>query len=79
MFLLKHRPQRAAYDHASCSNENLAGPPVSRLTLLFFGATKDVPEAAKMVAAGTACLDATHYMPRQCSEPLACFGAHATY
>ena len=30
--------------------------PVPRLTLLFFGATKDVPEAAKMVTAGTACL-----------------------
>ena len=27
-----------------------------RLTLLFFGAAKDVPEAAKMVTAGTACL-----------------------
>ena len=30
--------------------------PVPRLPLLFFGATKDVPEAAKMVTAGTACL-----------------------
>ena len=29
--------------------------PVPRLTLLFFGAAKDVPEAAKMVTAGTAC------------------------
>jgi hypothetical protein len=28
--------------------------PVPRLTLLFFGAAKDVPEAAKMVTAGTA-------------------------
>jgi hypothetical protein len=27
---------------------------VSRLTLLFFGAAKDVPEAAEMVTAGTA-------------------------
>jgi hypothetical protein len=27
--------------------------PVPRLTLLFFGATKDVPEAAEMVTAGT--------------------------
>jgi hypothetical protein len=27
---------------------------VSHLTLLFFGAAKDVPEAAKMVTAGTA-------------------------
>jgi hypothetical protein len=32
------------------------GYPVLRLTLLFFGAAKDVPEAAKMVTAGTACL-----------------------
>src|ERR1039458_8027604 len=30
--------------------------PVPRLMLLFFGAAKDVPEAAKMVTAGTACL-----------------------
>jgi hypothetical protein len=30
--------------------------PVPRLTLLFFGAAKDVPEAAKMVTAGTAWL-----------------------
>jgi hypothetical protein len=29
---------------------------VPRLTLLFFGAAKDVPEAAKMVTAGTAWL-----------------------
>jgi len=29
---------------------------VPRLTLLFFGAAKEVPEAAKMVTAGTACL-----------------------
>jgi hypothetical protein len=34
--------------------------PVPRLTLLFFGAAKDVPEAAKMVTARTACLSATH-------------------
>jgi hypothetical protein len=27
--------------------------PVPRLTLLFFSAAKDVPEAAKMVTAGT--------------------------
>jgi hypothetical protein len=33
--------------------------PVPRLTLLFFGAAKDVPEAAKMVTAGTACLHFT--------------------
>jgi hypothetical protein len=31
-------------------------PVVPRLTLLFFGAAKDVPEAARMVTAGTACL-----------------------
>jgi len=30
------------------------GYPVSRLSLLFFGATKDVPEAAETVTAGTA-------------------------
>ena len=29
--------------------------PVPRLTLLFFGAAKDIPEAAEMVTAGTAC------------------------
>jgi hypothetical protein len=29
---------------------------VPRLTLLFFSAARDVPEAAKMVTAGTACL-----------------------
>ena len=29
--------------------------PVTRLTLLFFGAAKDIPEAAEMVTAGTAC------------------------
>jgi len=29
---------------------------VPRLTLLFFGTAKDVPEAAKMVTAETACL-----------------------
>jgi hypothetical protein len=30
--------------------------PVPRLTLLFFGAAKEVPEAARMVTAGTAWL-----------------------
>jgi hypothetical protein len=30
---------------------------VLRLTLFFFGAAKDIPEAAKMVTAGAACLD----------------------
>src|ERR1035437_7326830 len=30
--------------------------PVPRLALLFFGAAKDVPEAAERVPAGTACL-----------------------
>jgi hypothetical protein len=34
---------------------------VPHLTLLFFGAAKDVPEAAKMVTAGTACLHFTRY------------------
>jgi hypothetical protein len=33
---------------------------VPRLTLLFFGAAKDVPEAAKMVTAGTAWLHFRH-------------------
>jgi len=38
--------------------------PVLRLTLLFFGAAKDVPEAAKMVTAGTACLHSrANYRP----------------
>jgi hypothetical protein len=32
---------------------------VPRLTLLFFGAAKDVPEAAKTVTAGTAILPLT--------------------
>jgi hypothetical protein len=37
---------------------------VLRLTLLFFGAAKDVPEAAKMVTAGTACLHShANYRP----------------
>ena len=35
---------------------NSVDRPVPRLTLLFFNATKDIPEAAKMVTAGTACL-----------------------
>ena len=39
--------------------------PVPRLTLLFFGAAKDVPEAAKMVTAGTAGLK------RACKRPKA--------
>jgi hypothetical protein len=34
---------------------------VPHLTLLFFGAAKDVPEAAKMVTAGTACLHFTQH------------------
>ena len=33
--------------------------PVPRLTLLFFGAAKDVPEADKNVTAGTVCLPYT--------------------
>jgi hypothetical protein len=40
-----------------CANKSSLDCPVLRLTLLFFGAAKDVPEAAKMVTAGTACLD----------------------
>jgi hypothetical protein len=38
--------------------------PVSHLTLLFFGAAKDVPEAAKMVTAGTACPHYRHASQR---------------
>jgi hypothetical protein len=38
--------------------------PVPRLTLLFFGAAKDVPEAAKMVTARTVCL----MLPAICHE-----------
>ena len=37
--------------------------PVPHLTLLFFGATKDIPEAAKMVTAGTACLHGPAFKP----------------
>jgi hypothetical protein len=39
-----------------CPNE-ISSPdcPVLRLTLLCFGAAKDLPEAAKMVTSGTAC------------------------
>jgi hypothetical protein len=38
---------------------------VPRLTLLFFGAAKDVPEAAKMVTSGTARL---HFeIPSDCA------------
>jgi hypothetical protein len=46
------------------SNESSLDCPVLRLTLLFFGAAKDVPEAAKMVTAGTACLHSrANYRP----------------
>jgi hypothetical protein len=38
--------------------------PVPRLTLLFFGVAKDVPEAAKMVTARTVCL----MLPTICHE-----------
>jgi hypothetical protein len=38
---------------------------VPRLTLLFFGAAKGVPEAAKMVAAGTACLKVSRSMAKR--------------
>jgi hypothetical protein len=46
--------------------------PVPRLTLLFFGAAKDVPEAAKMVTAGTACL---HFERQANGQPLPSSGA----
>jgi hypothetical protein len=36
--------------------------PVPRLALLFFGAAKDVPEAAKMVTAGTARLHQERFL-----------------
>jgi len=39
---------------------------VPRPTLLFFGAAKDIPEAAKMVTAGTASLPATSERLRAC-------------
>ena len=43
--------------------------PVPRLTLLFFGAAKDVPEAAKKVTAGTVCLPYTMQLNGQtCSS-----------
>jgi len=49
--------------------------PVPRLTLLFFGAAKDVPEAAKMVTAGTACL---HFTIRANGQNKALFSSRAT-
>jgi hypothetical protein len=45
---------------------------VPPLTLLFFGAAKDVPEAAKMVTAGTACLhldQQANGQRRRCFQP----------
>jgi hypothetical protein len=42
------------FDHQPPDHTALLGCPVPRLTLLFFGAAEDVPEAAKMVTAGTA-------------------------
>ena len=38
------------------SFESEPGCPVPGLTLLSFGPTEDIPEATKMVTAGTACL-----------------------
>ena len=46
-----------------------------RLTLLFFGAAKDVPEAAKMVTARTARLHSTWQANAQTGRLLSC---HAT-
>src|SRR5664280_1015365 len=46
--------------------------PVPRLTLLFFGAAKDVPEAAKTVTAGTACL---HLEAQANGQTWSCFQA----
>jgi len=45
-----------SHDGQPCGHNDELDCPVPRLTLLFFGAAKDVPEAAKMVTAGTACL-----------------------
>jgi hypothetical protein len=45
---------------------------VPRLTLLFFGAAKDVPEAAKMVTAGTAWL---HLVVQAKGQTRPCFQA----
>jgi hypothetical protein len=45
---------------------------VPRLTLLFFGAAKDVPEAAKMVTARTACL---HFEMQPNGQTWPCFQA----
>jgi hypothetical protein len=42
-----------------------SGCPVPRLTLLFFGAAKDVPEAAKTGTAGTAILHLTEQVNSQ--------------
>jgi hypothetical protein len=43
-----------SHDGQPCGPNDELDRPVPRLTLLFFGAAKDVPEAAKMVTAGTA-------------------------
>ena len=43
------------------------GRPVPRLALLFFGAAKDVPEAAETVTAGTA----SYFILKRESGPLA--------
>ena len=52
----KHRQPNSIPSNFRIRLRSLLDCPVPRLTLLFFGAAKDVPEAAKMVTAGTACL-----------------------
>jgi hypothetical protein len=42
---------------------------VPRLTLIFFGASKDVPEAAKMVIAGAACPNFSRSKPMAKHDP----------
>jgi hypothetical protein len=51
---------RFSFGRFSVVAPNKLDCPVPHLTLLFFGAAKDVPEAAKMVTARTARLNATH-------------------
>jgi hypothetical protein len=56
------------------ANGLLQDCPVPRLTLLFFGAAKDVPEAAKMVTAGTAAYIKERFLTcKPNSQTLACF------
>jgi hypothetical protein len=51
---------------------------VPRLTLLFFGAAKDVPEAAKMVTAGTARLHHERIRPCKPTAKRWPISSHAT-